>query len=402
MILYYLFFLFFGFSASLDFVKQDDYKLQLIRKNIFIIGFFFILIFVGFRYKIGSDWLSYLRMYDEAFSLTKLFQNGNLDFSTDFTEPGFKILVSLCKGIGINYSFFVFIITVFNTASLFYFIKHNQFSNKLVFLALILILTTFLEFDILRQSIAFHIVLFAFSDGKLKLRKLLPFTALALTFHFTAVIFIIFYLFQKLNLSFKGILVLVILYFISLFITIPIITFGLKALEPIVGGTLTAVLSKAVTLVEGFNFKRSVSFTSILNFIFLVLLAMRIRTIKLTSSEQLLIKLFLFYIVINILFKEVQEVADRFSYYFNFGIAFMFCLLDRLILIRERKLVLLIVPSLFILMRLTLHFKDPGIRYGQTPYRNYFFIEKSDEAEIMERYDMMQSIKSSEYDYKKD
>ena len=65
-------------------------------------------------------------------------------------------------------------------------------------------------------------------------------------------------------------------------------------------------------------------------------------------------------------------------------------------------MILMFVPLLFIIMRLSLHFSDIGIRYGQTPYRNYLFIEKSDEQEILLRYDKMQSFKSDEIDGKKD
>ncbi|KIQ18709.1 hypothetical protein RT99_16895 [Flavobacterium sp. MEB061] len=402
MIPYYIFFIFFGFGALLDNLKQDDDRLQSLRWNVFFIGFFLILFFVGFRYKLGSDWLSYLTMYNEAVPLNILFQADNLSFASDFTEPGFKIIMSLSKEIGINYAFFVFLLTLFNTISLFYFLYKNKIRNKLIFLALILILTTFYEFDILRQSLAFHIVLFSLVGDKIKFWKLISFTLLAMTFHYTAIIFVVFYFFQKLNITRKGVLMLSLIYFISLFVSIPLLTTVLKFLEPIVDGNTGAIISKAIVVVQNFGFQRGISLTSILNLTFLILLAIRIKTMKFSSSEKLLIKAFLFYIIINILFKEIQEVTDRFSYYFNIGIAFMFCLLNDFVLIRERKMILMFVPLLFIIMRLSLHFSDIGIRYGQTPYRNYLFIEKSDEQEILLRYDKMQSFKSDEIDGKKD
>jgi hypothetical protein len=402
MVIYYIFFMFFGVAASLDNLRQDDRYLKFLKKGIFFSGFLLIIFFVGFRYKLGSDWVSYLKMYEEATdNLSLLFKGDNLSFSSDFTEPGFKILISFCKSFGINYAFFVFFITVFNTFSLFWFLSQNKIRNKLIFLSMTLILTTFYEFDILRQSLSFHIVLFALNGGQVRLRRLVPYVILAMTFHYTAIVFLIFYFFQKLNISRKGILLLCFIYCISLFISIPIITTIIKIIAPLVGGTISAILSKAVTLVEGFGFQRNISPTSLLNLGFLALLALRIKTLVLSPTEVILIKIFLFYIIINILFKEIQEVADRFSYYFNIGIAFMFCLMNDFIRIKERKLLLLPVPLLFVIMRLSIHFRDPGIWYGQTPYRNYFFIDNSGEPEIMKRYDMMQSIKSSENEGKK-
>jgi hypothetical protein len=403
MIPYYIFFLFFGFAASLDYLKQDDHLLQTLKGVAAFTGFLFIILFVGFRYKLGSDWVSYLRFYEDAKPLSQLFNGNNLAFSSDFIEPGFKIFVSLCKDIGLNYAFFVFIITLFNTCSLFYFLYKNEIRNKLVFLALVLILTVFYEFDILRQSIALHIILFSFVGRKIKLLRLITCTLIAMTFHYTAIIFLLFYLFQKNTFKPNAIIFISFVYFISLFVSLPIITSVLKILEPLVGGgALASILFKAVTLIEGFGFQRNISLTSLLNLTFLILLVNQVNKIKLSSAENILIKMFLFYIIINILFKEIQEVADRFSYYFNVGIAFMFCLLDQLIRIKERKMILLTVPLLFIVMRLFIHFKDPGIWYGQTPYRNYFFIDESDEPVIKKRYDMMQTIKSNEYDGKKD
>lgn len=402
MIPYYLFFLFFGFGALLDNVKQDD-KIVPQMKNFFLItGFFIILFFVGFRYKIGSDWAVYLRAYEECLPLGELFSGDNLSFASDFTEPGYKILVSLFNTIGLNFFLFVFSITLFNTFSLYYFLTKSEFRNKFVFISIILILTVFTEFDILRQSLAFHILLFAFAGPRIKVLKLFALTALAISFHYTSIIFILFYFFQKLRLTHKGCIIIAAVYFISLFVTLPIITSILKMIEPFASGVLLAILVKGQTLISGFEFSRNISFTSLLNLMFLILLTVNIKKLKLSYNEEVLLKMFVFYILLNALFKEVQEVADRFSYYFNFGIAFMFSLLTDMVRIRERKLLIMWVPCIFIIMRLTLHFRQEAIVYGQTPYRNYLFVSESDEAVILQRYDIMMNLKTQENERKKD
>ncbi|WPQ64529.1 EpsG family protein [Chitinophaga sancti] len=394
--------MFFGLGASLEYVRKDDHKVQLLKRLMITVGLFIILFFVGFRYKIGSDWAVYLQGYNEVVPLGQLLGGKNLNFSDDFTEPGFKIVSSLCSYLGMNFFMFVFLITVFNTFSLYYFIYRNDFRNKLVFLAIILILTVFLEFDILRQSIAFHIVLFGFIGDRIKPVKFILLVVLAMMFHYTAIIFLLFYVFQRMKLTRKKILFLTIVYVISLFVTIPIITSILLALKPLAGGVLSAVIEKGSNLVANFELTRNISFTSILNLAFLCLLYMRWEKLTLTVTESTLVKMFLFYILLISTLKEVQEVADRFSYYYNIGIAFMFALLSSLITFRARNKVLLIVPMLFILMRLLLHFRQEAIVYGQTPYRNYFFMDESDELEIRMRYEKMMTIKQAENEGKKD
>lgn len=392
MIAYYLFFGFFGLIASLDYVKQNDYSLKLMRRIAFIFSFFLICFFVGFRYKIATDWISYLELYTDSKLLDQLFIGKNLSFANDSIEPGYKILMSAIKSTGMNFFWFVFLITLFNTFSLFYFLAKNQLRNKFVFLSIILILTGFREFDILRQSIAFHIMLFAFNGKENRLAIQIPIIVLAMTFHYTAIIFGLFYLYQKFNLNRKVIIGLTVLYAISLFVTIPFITTILKAIVPLVGGVMATIVNKAAGVVEGFNFQRNISFTSLLNLGFLILLGSKNDKIVLSAAESVLVKMFLFYIIISIFFKEVQEVGDRLSYYFNFGIAFLFCLLPDLVKIREKRKLILFVPIIFITMRLFLHFNDPAIWYGQSPYRNYFFSNQSDDRAIMERFDKMMNI----------
>ncbi|PWV53546.1 EpsG-like putative glucosyltransferase [Chitinophaga sp. S165] len=401
MVPYYLFFMFFGLSACLDYLRPDDDAVKKLKNVVFVLGFFFILFFVGFRYKIGSDWLVYIQLYEHGTPFLDLLQGHNLAFTEDFTEPGYKLFAALCHDIGLDFGMFVFLITLFNTISLFTFLHKNGFRNKLVFLAIIMILTAIIEFDILRQSIAFHVVLFAFVGDRIKPFRFYALVALAMMFHYTAVIYIVFYFFQKWNLTKKGLIFTTVLYFVSLFVTLPLITSFLQLIQPFAGGVLGAVIAKGQSLIKGFEFSRNISFTSLLNLMFLVLLSMNIEKLKLAFTESILLKMFIFYILLNVGLKEVQEVADRFSYYFTFGIAFMFAMLTGLIRIREKKMLLMLTPAIFIMMRLQLHFKRESIRIGQTPYRNYFFIDETDEKLIKMRYDLMQSKKLMEDEGKK-
>ena len=401
MIPYYLFFGFFGLGAALDYFDVSERSTRVLREFVIYFGFFLILFFVGLRYKIASDWASYIQFYAYSPSFLELFRNDNLAFSNGFIEPGFKILMAICKDIGLDFFAFVFLITFFNTISLYCFLKYNNIRRKIVFLAIILILTTFAEFDILRQELSLHIILFSIRKNYISFWKKSILVLLGIAFHFSAVIFFLFFLFSYLKINRFFLEIVTTMYFISLFLSLPIITTSFTLLSPFVGGGLEALFSKTANLIDDYGFSRNISLTTLLNLLFLICLTWNIRRIKLTNSEEILLKVFLFYIIINIFFKEIKEIADRFSYFFSFGVCFMFCLMPELVPFKEKRWVFMTIPFIFISLRLFLHFQDPAIFFGQVPYRNLTFKTFYDEHEIIDRFEMMQNIGSKNIEKQK-
>lgn len=170
------------------------------------------------------------------------------------------------------------------------------------------------------------------------------------------------------------------------------------------GNSTLSVVAKAQGLVQAFAFQKDISFTSVLNLLFLGMLlnySRRNDINDLAQSEQDLIKFFLFYVVIYVLFKEIQEVADRMAYYFVIGSAFIFSFLTRLIKFKEIKRFAMIVPFCFILLRLYMHFNNDARRYGFVPYKNFLFIDYRDEIDISINRQKMEAFKTAEDEEKK-
>jgi hypothetical protein len=370
-----MFFSFFGIISILDYLKQD-FVVRLSKKYLTFFSVLLILFFVGLRYKLASDWFVYTMFYDD----TPTINNINFD---RLIEPGFNILLSLFKTFNLDFEALVFFITLYNTISLFAFMKRNQVQNKMTLIAIFLILNIINEFDILRQSLAFYTMLYAFSNKTTNPLKYLFICLIAISFHYTAFIFIFLYFFLRINITKTKLFLISILYFISLFYTLPILSLILKNID-----------SSYQYMLVVFGFQRDIGFSTILNLLCLIILCLNSNKLikSLSHSEHNLLLMFLFYILIHIFFKEIRMIADRLSYYFSIGLAFMFCLLPSCIPIQNIKKYILLIPFIFIILKLEIHSRNIAAVYGLTPYRNVLFKENYNENEIMQRYNTMQYL----------
>jgi hypothetical protein len=367
-------------ASILDYLKQD-YRVCLLKRLYIYFSILLILFFVGLRYKLASDWLTYTMFYDSTPTIDKI------DFDT-IIEPGFVLLLSLFKTFGLNFEFLIFFVTLYGVISLFFFVNRNQIRNKITFIAIILILNVFREFDILRQSLAFYTMLYAFSDKKVKFLKYLLICTIAISFHYTAVIFIIFYFFKQIKITKVLLFLVLIFYFISLLYTMPIISSSIGIMD-----SSYEYIIKAQVLISSYKYERIITLATLLNLLFLIILFLNSHKLKsLTRVEINLLKMFVFYILIFIFCKEVGEVADRLVYYFAVGLVFMFCLSPTLLPIKNINKYYLIVPCLYIVMKLGLMYRDEAMMYGFTPYRNVILKSTYDENMIMIRYDKMQNL----------
>ncbi|MDR2496782.1 MAG: EpsG family protein [Tannerellaceae bacterium] len=377
---YYVFFGFFGIASILDYLKCE-YEVYLLKRFCFLGGLILILFFVGLRYKLASDWMSYTVMYEYTPSII------NIDFDS-IVEPGFNILLSLFKTVGFSFELLVFCITLYNAISLFSFINRSQIDYKITFIAVALVLNVFREIDILRQSLALYTILYAFSNKKPNVLKNIMLLVVAISFHYTAIIFVVFYAVKQIKLTKNILLFLSISYVVSLFYTIPALSILLE-----IPNSSSIYILKAQRLILAVGFQRDISFSTLLNLSFLLLLYFNRNKLKtLTNIELTLVNMFLFYILLCIFCKEIKEVVDRLSYYFAFGLAFMFCLLPNLVPIKDIKKYILFVPCLYVFLKLGIHFRNEAAVYGLTPYRNVLFQKTYNESEILQRYYHMQEM----------
>lgn len=145
---------------------------------------------LGFRWQTGTDWVSYLDHYNEIVRFT--------DINTTRTgfEKGYSLFVLVIKYFSNNYTVFLII-----HSSLFYYFIFNAFKkfSPFLFISLLVFYATSIgTWGANRQFIALGICFFAlqYISDKNAL-KFFALIALATTFHSTAILFSVFYFFDR-------------------------------------------------------------------------------------------------------------------------------------------------------------------------------------------------------------
>lgn len=183
----------------------DFFLLKKIRQLLLIIILPSIVIFLGFRYKIGVDWLFYYTSYIDSIYNTSI-------------EFGYNALTQSSNYLGINYYTFQFIITTFSILSLLVFFK--LFSPTPIFCLSIFILNSFIfNVEAIRQIISLSICTISLIYlSKNRIYTSLILVILSSTIHISALVYltcIIFYLSNYIrNITFiLSLIFLIILFF---------------------------------------------------------------------------------------------------------------------------------------------------------------------------------------------
>lgn len=151
--------------------------------------------FFGFRGFICDDWISYYPAFEKCSYEYVNFNIFEFDIKWGF-EPGFTLLMCMCKSIVDEYQFFVFTCTLINTALLFKFL-YNYIDNVPFGVILFISFGGFvMSTNLMRNSIA--ILIFVNSLTYIVKRKIVPYFLLcvfALSFHISAIIYFPLYFF---------------------------------------------------------------------------------------------------------------------------------------------------------------------------------------------------------------
>lgn len=162
----------------------DFFLSKKIRQLLLIIILPSIVIFLGFRYKVGVDWLFYYTSYIDSIYNTSI-------------EFGYNALTQTSNYLGINYYTFQFIITTLSILSLLVFFK--LFSPTPIFCLAIFILNSFIfNIEAIRQIISLSICTISLIYlSKNRIYASLILVMLSSTIHISALVYltcIIFYL----------------------------------------------------------------------------------------------------------------------------------------------------------------------------------------------------------------
>ena len=152
------------------------------------IAFILLLVFIGLRGHIYSDFIQYYRFFEQ---LPNLFELDIYFFSDWYFEPGYVLYSSILKTILPNYFAWVFVNTLIDLLIFRHVFKEYTSSQILPFIFFIAFNGLFVEFNLYRNVKS--IELFLLSIPFLKQRKFLPYmliNLLGMSFHSTSIVYL--------------------------------------------------------------------------------------------------------------------------------------------------------------------------------------------------------------------
>jgi hypothetical protein len=176
-------------------VTNRNIELGLYKKFTNVFAAFLLVLFIGLRAYVYTDWANYLPWYKEIPSFFNGWDNiENFLFEGKYQswEKGFNIYGILCKTFSSNYFFFQFISSFIDIIILYYFFK-TYIPNRIVlgFIFFFLFNGLQIEINLIRNSKA--IMLFLISIKYIEKRKVLfyfLFNLVGCLFHISAVIYL--------------------------------------------------------------------------------------------------------------------------------------------------------------------------------------------------------------------
>jgi hypothetical protein len=193
---YILFYFYFYFAALVQLFVRDKY----LSKALYILSAILLVIFVGGRYKTGTDWESYYEYFN------------NNDFSWDL---GWSYINGYFYKLGLRFELLLFLIS-----SLSIYFKLSKLkvigAESCLFIFLIFPFIVSKDFGVLRQGFAISICFFAFFFLiKERIASFILLIILASLFHQSAIIFFVALLLVRFRFTGRQLLFIIFLSFIS-------------------------------------------------------------------------------------------------------------------------------------------------------------------------------------------
>ena len=347
------------------------------KKNKKKILMFFIIFIFSFAYKMGVDWIEYQSFYENVIPNTKisdLFFSGNFYFY-DF-EKGFVLVNILFYNLGFNYEVFSGILIAISLYIIFNFTVKNAKNYYISFYTLIVFCLFTVCFEpVLRQLIAIAVVILSFKSlEERKFFRYCFFIGIATSFHFSAIICLLFYFLENIKIKLRTFVILFIGSYIFLII-LPIVVQKLSNIFPLFLKYNNYLFNeKYGTSRDRSLITQSVQVVLTLFYTYLIFGGYNL----LVSKKNYLKNMGLIYITINFL-GNILPLIHRFSYYFIVGFAISISAISNLtpLLIRRRLkskkiFVLIFMYSIFTLFLYKQIYRNPFNIYRYSNYKNYF------------------------------
>lgn len=383
---YYYFYAYLFLVSSIDLFSSRNLYFKKLENKLLLLTWIVLIIFIGFRYKLGNDWYSYEQIIN---SIPPLFHSnvGEDIFFGRNIEFGFVILISFINELFNDSSdrlqALVFVISFINYSILIYVVyKIDSIRYKLLFISIYIGFAIFRDFDLLRQSISLYI--FILSILYIKNRPLIYFglNIFGSLFHVSSLVFLPIYYFLNTKTQKSTILIpyifSILLFVLNEIMNSNLIIFLLNFLPSFINEKIVFLLSNSS--------QSFLSTTLLLNLIISFLLLLFFKKLRLNDYYvNLFIKLFVAMFLINILFLGFNELQERFSYFFYFTLSFLLIMLVDIFKKYSKFLAIFYISTILFLPIVRFDRVISGNGFADlvfTPYRNYLLQNNYSEASI--------------------
>ena len=244
----------FALLVLLALLQQDIITNRYSKNNLTVVAFVIVLLFMGLRGYVYSDWIAYYEFFHEIPYPEDLFQID--DFVSYFGyEIGFLVTTSFLKSIIDDYNVYIFIWTLIDLLILTHFFKHSTKYPVWCIAVFFAINGIMMEFNLIRNIKS--IVLFMFSLKYVQNGQPVKYfivNSIGFLFHSSALLFFPLYFILRRDYGKKLILILFILSNIIYFLQIPLSRTLVLVLSSLIGGRLHGLAEFYSEMITSYGF----------------------------------------------------------------------------------------------------------------------------------------------------
>lgn len=313
MIYFIILFILLTFSIT-DLLKKDQSALLLLDKYIYFIAIMILLLFAGLRFDTGWDYKGYNYYYELIPTVDDFFNNIEV-FQSIYFEPGFKLLMMLAKSCGLDFYGFQFLVSLICIILINKSIRKEK--SKLLFVFVYFSTCyLFLNMSVIRQGIAVSFLYMAvyslFNHNK---KKAVIYLLIGCLFHFSLIVMLpILIVSDRERMSNKIIYILVGIALIVYITQIHWLKLSFGTVSPLFPHEIAYKINMYLDS-ERFGKSRDIGIGIIEKILtFIAILYVYGKTKE--RYDLILLRFFIFYIVIYFAFYEITVLYDRLRFYF--------------------------------------------------------------------------------------
>lgn len=251
----------------------------------------------GFRnFNSGYDTEGYINLFDNLNSLQDIFF-GYMSWKGDYF---FTLITLVLKKIGANGRYFLLILSFISVSILIKGLKKLFEGNKDSFLLISLFYSTTIPFllfgNVIRQGLAISLFLYGLSQYHANRKSYYLFLILSILSHKSALIFVLFQIFEIVKWNFK-------------YVKILLVGFGIKAF--VIIGLLAIPFIRSKYFFYSNNFNEQENIFQILFFTLVVIFTLNKKLVSVQIENNLIFNYFFFVTITSLIFLEIPKISGR-------------------------------------------------------------------------------------------